>query len=136
MNRFELRVSVEHHDSGSDFLVAGVVIDGTVFGAGEYATSLAALRSSLERDGEHFILTCSCGIPECARLDTGVFVVRAGGVVQWTVREPGPERTYRFDAEAYRSAVERAVEQAHAMVATSRRRGRKYVHVVPHGEEF
>jgi hypothetical protein len=135
MNRIEVSVRVEHEDDGCDHLIARVLIDGAVFEAGEYATSLAALRSSVERDGEHFIISCECGVPGCAGLSSGVSVARRGGHVEWAVRQPGPERAYRFDAAAYRAAIEGAIHEFRAILAASREPGRKCVDVLPYGDE-
>lgn len=134
MNTLEIRLAVEHDTSASEYLVAHAVIDGAVFGDGRYLTSLAALRSSLERDGIYHVLTCTCGVPECAGLETGVMVAHRRGAVEWMVREPGSPRTYVFDADTYRSVIEHAMERAGAIMAAAGR-ARSRVTVVPLTDE-
>ena len=70
---------------------------------------LCELGRSSRWDGEYFIITCSCGIAGCAGIHRGVDVYRDDGRIYWVIYEPGPERTFVFDEQAYRRAVETAL---------------------------
>jgi hypothetical protein len=75
------------------------------------AVDLGQLTLSLQGDGEFFILTCTCGVADCAGLTTGVQVYRDAENVHWVVREPGPTRTLVFDGEAYPKAIKQGLAQ-------------------------
>jgi len=75
------------------------------------AVDLGQLALSLQGDGEFFILTCTCGVPGCAGLESGVQVTHDHKNVHWVVREPGPTRALVFDGEAYAQAVQQGLAQ-------------------------
>lgn len=49
---------------------------------------LLALVDSLRSPGEHYIFTCDCGIPACARIEQGVNVTHAEGLIHWELIIP------------------------------------------------
>jgi hypothetical protein len=72
---------------------------------------LCELGRSLRWDGEYYIITCSCGEAGCAGIRRGVDVYREGNKVYWVIYEPGPERTFIFDEQAYHKAVDTALAE-------------------------
>ena len=50
---------------------------------------------SLEKDGEYFIFTCICGMPNCGGWEKGIEVSTQGDIVQWI--DDKSEKTWRFD---------------------------------------
>ena len=56
--------------------------------------NLYEIFQSRQKEGEFFIFTCSCGIPECAGYK-GVNVTHQGGVVEWYDKTLNNE--YAFD---------------------------------------
>jgi hypothetical protein len=43
----------------------------------------AVLLESLESDGEYFIFSCICGVPECGGWATGIKVTHKGNIIEW-----------------------------------------------------
>jgi hypothetical protein len=72
---------------------------------------LCELGRSLRRDGEYFIITCSCGEAGCAGIRRGVDVYCEDDQVYWVIHEPEPARTFVFDEQAYQRAVDTALAE-------------------------
>lgn len=54
-----------------------------------------AFMKSLEQDGEFFIFSCCCGIPECAGWKRGIEVLHSEKSIQWTNLNNG--KSWCFD---------------------------------------
>ncbi|KWU19110.1 hypothetical protein [Burkholderia cenocepacia] len=68
-----LRIHVDGNELGCSHSINGEpVLDGLL------------LLATREFGGEHFLLTCTCGVPECARIDDPVLVRRSNTEVEWT----------------------------------------------------
>ncbi|HEX8220722.1 MAG TPA: hypothetical protein VF914_16135 [Chloroflexia bacterium] len=93
-------------DSDPSYLVAEVLVNGAPLADFSYfATDLHSLLASTKDSGEFFIITCWCGHPGCAGLRRGIEVRREPKVVYWRVLQPGPERRFVFEREAYDEAI-------------------------------
>jgi len=53
------------------YLVGELRIDGQLLGD-RYVLDVRRLAQALQREGEHFIFTCGCGVPGCAGIVDGV----------------------------------------------------------------
>jgi hypothetical protein len=94
-----LRVFVDRKEFGcSHTLDASAVIDGNL------------LLATSEFGGDHFILTCVCGIPECSGIYKTVQVRRTEALVEWAfpaeyaeylTARGFDERQFRFDRKSY-----------------------------------
>ena len=56
--------------ASASVLVGELRVDGEHVGD-KYALNVHALAQALLREGEHFIFTCGCGVPECAGIHEG-----------------------------------------------------------------
>lgn len=93
-------------ESGTPFLVPVALVDQKPLADFKtYAINLNELSRSRTEQGEHFILTCWCGVPECVRIDAGFTVENHGNTIQWKTKYPDTPRTITFSAQAYHQAV-------------------------------
>ena|SRR5829696_8514220 len=123
MNGIAVRPKL-HHDAPHEYLVAEVYVDGIPLADFSwFAISLEDLVASAKEDGEFFILTCWCGIPECAGLSRGIEVRLGPKAVHWHVLEPEPERRYVFRRDAYNRAIEQGIESCRRWFAKQERAG-------------
>lgn len=81
-NQFELRFITRKQE-----LFPQIWLDGVRFGK-EFTVDFCALFNSLYHEGEYFVLTCSCGEPDCASIDSGVVVRFEGDEIIWSTHEP------------------------------------------------
>jgi|GEM_PF-3714356 len=79
-------------------LALDLAVNGTdpVARAG-FPIDILALYNSMREAGEHFIWTCSCGVPGCAGITTGVYVSHTPEAVIWQVPKVPFERASRFE---------------------------------------
>lgn len=82
------------------------------------------LATSAFLDGDYFPLTCSCGVPQCARIHEPVRVAHEGNAICWHIIEPKPERRFRFDREQYRMAILDFLREVQRTVPRSKRGGK------------
>lgn len=74
-------------------------IDGEVLNLG-YVMCEDELVRSLEKPGDYWLLTCTCGEPGCAGLFSPFEVEHLDdGVIHWHVTDPGPERDFYFSRD-------------------------------------
>lgn len=100
MSVLEVSLKAYPHD-GTDFVVAELRVDGEPLADfSYYATDLEELTRSLSADGEFFLLTCWCGIPECTGIGQGVEVRHQGGQVFWHVPQPLTPKDFIFETAA------------------------------------
>jgi hypothetical protein len=64
------------------------------------------LARSIHRDGEFFIITCSCGHAGCAGIRRGVDVFRDDGKVYWVIHRREATETLVFEEETYQRAID------------------------------
>jgi hypothetical protein len=109
-------------DTGHRTLVPNVYVDGAAVVDLEerwLGIDLHQLAATLRQDGEHFIITCSCGVPECAGIKVGVKVRSDAKCVHWTVRGVGPTKVFSFPREAYAAAVRLGIAQFKKLLTQS-----------------
>lgn len=116
-----LQVVITDRTDGSPGVA--VLVDGSRFG--EHPVDLFELKRSACEPGERWILTCQCGVTECAGFWRGIEVEHRGDVITWAARsdyypkpqysnvdEPEPEHVvmlrYRFDRMRYVHAIREA----------------------------
>jgi hypothetical protein len=113
-----LVIRPELYTDDYDYLVLQIVIDDQpVADFRDYATDLRQLIESVDRDGEFFILTCWCGVPECSGIYRGVQVKQEADQVIWEVKEPETLPRFVFTKKQYRWAVDEGIKQAKDLVA-------------------
>lgn len=66
---------------------------------------LVALAQSCYQSDEHYIFTCTCGMPECAGIDSGVVAVTENGFTVWKVYGLEHKHVFVFDHKQYRAEV-------------------------------
>ena len=114
MDHLEIVVGISPKSGNIDeTVVAEVSINGRPFVPDDLAADMTALAATLDGAGEYFVVTCQCGDPGCAGMQTGVQVAEGAGEVSWTIRDWGgrerPGAEYRFDSEQYRAEIQRAL---------------------------
>ena len=105
MNVLEVSLKAYPHD-GTDFVVVELSVDGAALADfSYYATDLEELTRSLGADGEFFLLTCWCGIPECTGIGHGVDVRHQGSQVFWHVPQPLTPKDFTFNKSAVQATL-------------------------------
>jgi hypothetical protein len=89
-----------------------IIINGMKPYAEGDIVDVEGLLASLESDGEHFIFSCSCGMPECSGWTTGIKVLHQGGVIRWIDENHG--KTWHFD----KNKMEEDLKTVHQEVKT------------------
>lgn len=121
-NQFELRFAVRHNE-----LYGQIWIDGVRSGRA-FSVNYRALFDSLCKEDEYFIFTCSCGMPYCEAMDSGLDVHFNGKEIIWEMHDPiscrtkvgGQEmknwivsgREYRFDRQQMVDQINEALAKA------------------------
>lgn len=134
MATLSFRIEVQGpDDSGSVNVLPVLLVDNEeVADFSVFGLDLNELVRSRADEGEHFILTCWCGVPECARVDRGIDVVHRKGMIQWKTAFPMRPATLSFDAPSYGRTIDNLLELLHI-------RWREInaefdiVHLIPHG---
>ncbi|MEH2368146.1 hypothetical protein [Nostoc sp.] len=96
-----------------------------------YAVNLEELIQSIDRDGQFYIITCWCGVPECAGVTKGVNVFHNQDLIRWTVIQPEPLRTLTFTKKMYENAIRTAVKQGKKLIAEAKYSSNQNLEVVP-----
>ena len=123
----EISLETYPHD-GTDFVVVALRANGDALADFRYyATDLEELTRSLDVDGEFFILTCWCGVPECAGIADGVAVRHQGNQTRWHVPQPAPPRDFVFEKAAIQVALLACAKERRRFVAE-----RSYSNKIPH----
>jgi hypothetical protein len=132
MNQLELKLKAHSHSDGIDYLVLEIKVDGQLLVDFEnYAADLAALIRSVESNGEFFIITCWCGISECAGIKLGVKVRHENRVTYWQVQQPEPKRIFVFEHAAYEQAIRAVVKQGNRLLDFLASSGKRQLEITP-----
>lgn len=127
-NQFELRFVTRRQA-----LFPQIWLDGVRFGK-EFTVDFCALFNSLCHEEEYFVLTCSCGEPGCAAIDSGVVVRFEGDEVVWSTHEPISSRrqvggrellNWNVSKREYRFDRKTMIEHINDVLAKLRRRCQK-----------
>lgn len=123
LNRFRVEVRPNPWE-GWDLHWAVQIDDAELVPYDDYVVDMRELFESLSADGDRWIITCTCGAPNCAGVEGPVSVTRVDRVVRWNV--PGRRRSdartplagaFSFDADAYDSAIRAALAETRRRVA-------------------
>ena len=100
------------HETDQRYLLLELAVDGVPLADFSLlATDRAELARAAGEAGGFFILTCWCGVPECAGIQRPLQVTHLpSGQTRWQLRNPGPAREWLFDTLAYRQAIDEALE--------------------------
>jgi len=71
----------------------------------DHQIDIGPLVDSITIPGEHYIVTCTCGILECGRIYSGILVAHERDAIHWRVIDPEPERLFTFKAAQYRRVI-------------------------------
>ncbi|MFZ4622511.1 MAG: hypothetical protein ACOYNS_18245 [Bacteroidota bacterium] len=117
MNRISVTANVRQYEGEEPTISADIEIDGT-FTVGNSPSGLAVdlyeLIKSTKRNGRYFILTCSCGMAECAGIKQGVSVRHHRNEVRWTIYDMGRVNNapihFTFDSALYKREIRNALQ--------------------------
>ena len=92
-------------------MLLGVQVDGEPFYwlGQELPGSLYDFILSLWLPGNYFLLTCTCGMFECAGLEFPIRVRHDSDRIFWDIEEPTPARMLVFDRTQYAGEVQRMI---------------------------
>ena len=124
MNHLKVRTRLDPEpDTPEDGAITEVLVDRQLlvdFVGCWLAVDLMALEHSIHNDGEHFIVTCSCGEASCAGIKEGIHVSRSTGNIHWVMRGFGETRTFYFEPEQYKSAIRNGIRQFQELIKAHR----------------
>lgn len=101
MNEILLKPKIVLDNQNIQYLVTSIFIDDVELADFEiYCTDLECLHDSFTHNGEHNILTCWCGVPDCVGLRRGISVTHLDNAVVWNMLEPN-EHKYIFSKPDY-----------------------------------
>ncbi len=95
-----------------------------------YAVDLDELLRSIHSNGEFFILTCWCGVPECAGIEKGVQVNHENDFIFWKLNEP-KQFSFTFEHRQYETEVRKVMKQSKRLLADTKHTGSKSPEIVP-----
>ncbi|BDI31790.1 hypothetical protein CCAX7_38410 [Capsulimonas corticalis] len=124
-NTLSLSVQVDRRDE-IDYVLCCLDIDGQPLEECRrylLAIDLEELFRSERESGVFSIITCWCGVPECAGIRNGVGVRHDAGWVYWRLSSPAPERHYAFRQADYSQALADARRAIKRFVAQRRYSG-------------
>lgn len=126
---FRFQTYIENKKS---FIATELLVDGRpLVNFDAYALDWHVLVDSCgTREGEHFIITCTCGVTGCAGIRDGILIRDDGFTIYWTVRSFQPVQRFRFERESYRSEIVRAFKVIQAQYAENPDRLRYYEHYI------
>lgn len=114
-----LRLVVDDDEAAADepdSLVAELHVDGRRLAAFDHGpVDLVELGKSLDQDGEYFIWTCECGVPECGGRHKGVRVRHLEDRVQW--KDLDTDQGYCFELDELRRAMARVLREGQTLIA-------------------
>jgi hypothetical protein len=110
-NKLQVRAHLAHDTDNSPYVWVELLVDDTpLLNFQHNAVDLQLLVSSQYSPGDYFIITCTCGFPGCAGIDAPVVVTHDNTIIRWVVKSISPVKTYHFDPEQYRKAIERGIK--------------------------
>ncbi len=118
INQITITAAVRQYGDDEPTISADIEIDGT-FTVGNTPSGLAVdlyeLFKSTKRNGRYFILTCSCGMPDCAGIEQGITVRHHRDEVRWMIKDRGLVNNapvhFTFDSALYKREVRNALQQ-------------------------
>ncbi|BAQ63824.1 hypothetical protein GM3709_589 [Geminocystis sp. NIES-3709] len=136
MNKLKLQNKIYSFDNDDHaYFVTMIFVDGEVLtDFSYYATSLTQLSNSIVKDGEYFIITCWCGVPECAGIEQGIKVTHHQNTVKWTINQPQRQQ-FTFSTHDYKTAISEGIKQIKEDLLIHRHTVQK-LEIVPNQEEY
>lgn len=86
-----------------------------------------AVFDSFNSDGEYFIFSCSCGVPECSARTTGIKVIKQGKIIQWIDRDNN--KSWKFDSNRIKEDLDTIKEEVKNFKLFFKNKGIDYVGV-------
>ncbi|NCO73662.1 MAG: hypothetical protein GW795_15060 [Cyanobacteria bacterium] len=113
MNKLDLHSKIYRFDNDDNlYFVTIILVDGKpIADFSYYATSLTELNNTLKQNGKYFILTCWCGVPDCAGIEQGIQVTHYQDTVKWTINQPSPHRVFTFSENDYKAVITEGIKQ-------------------------
>ena len=87
-----------------------VVINGIKPYSESDIVDVEALQKSMEQEGEYYIFSCCCGIPQCSSWEKPIQVKYAGDIIIWT--DPNIDKTWHLERGRMEEELEAAREEA------------------------
>lgn len=87
----------------------------------------AAFLKSLEQDGEYFIFSCNCGVPQCSGWTKGIQVLHSEESIRWTDLNTG--KTWHFDKQKIKEDLDVIREEVEIYKKFFSQKGIEYVGV-------
>ena len=106
MNDIKIKIKTIVDDDGNEFLNIEIMVDEILL-TDKYCVDYSELIRSVKRDGEYFVLTCSCGVSHCAGIYKGIAVKFMDNFVEWHFIDPYwlEGKTFIFDRNLYVEAI-------------------------------
>ena len=118
MDKLKLLIKTDLDEDSTLYIYAEVKIGDFLladYGREILAIDLLQLLASLKGDGEYFVITCGCGVPECAGVYNGILVSQEKNQVNWLLKNfqgnPNLEKTFAFDAKEYSQTIKQGVKE-------------------------
>ena len=116
MNTLSVRARIEQDpEDNKPYLRFKITIDGEPLVDLErygLAIDYIELASTINEDGEFYIVTCTCRVAMCAGIKEGIRVFRDNKNIHWIIRWYwGPTRALAFEREAYAHAIEQGIRE-------------------------
>jgi hypothetical protein len=102
-------------------------INGQKISADSDIINAELLIESLQSEGEFFIFSCSCGLPECSGWIKGIQVTHMGDAIKWTDANKG--RTWNLERHKMESDLATIREEVNIYKDFFRQKQIKYVGV-------
>lgn len=138
MNRLEFRYYYLDKPVQDGYASRNISYHCTIDGQPFYTPlDFSSFVDSTKRDGEYFLVTCTCGEPGCAGIFDGVLVTHEGELVRWKVPNPIQRDDdsdedapitydeYVFDRAVYIATIREALNQLKNIVTTIRSSNRE-----------
>lgn len=111
LDELSFEIGLEGDGSYAYELYIYTLINGKLIASGDM-TDIFALEESFVKEGELYILTCTCGDPVCAGIYEGVFVkkekIERQHFITWQINFPEDYvGTYHFDLTQYTKAIQK-----------------------------
>ncbi len=104
LDTIDVQGNVFRQEDGTEFHSIALVLNGEVFERAFDAMVFACVGDTDQEELE--IITCSCGVPGCAGIFSGLNVRRWATTVEWNDIDSGlPKELYCFDAQQYNETV-------------------------------
>jgi hypothetical protein len=118
MDKLKLSIKTDIEEDFTMHLYAEVKIGDFLladYGREILAIDLLQLLASLKGDGEYFVITCGCGVPECAGVYNGILVSREKDHINWLLKNfqgnPNLEKAFSFDAKEYSQTIKQGLKE-------------------------